>query len=124
MDGDGNDVAAGVSGEILLRGGSVMLQYLDDPESTAATLSSDGWLRTGDLATIDDRGNIKIVGRAKDMYIVGGFNVYPAEVEDLLLRHPGYPGRRGDRHPGPAARRSRHGIRRPAFGRDGNATRA
>jgi acyl-CoA synthetase (AMP-forming)/AMP-acid ligase II len=72
----------------LLRGGSVMLQYLDDPESTAATLSPDGWLRTGDLATMDQQGNIKIVGRAKDMYIVGGFNVYPAEVEDLLRGHP------------------------------------
>ena len=88
VDGDGNDVATGVSGEILLRGGSVMLQYLDDPESTAATLSPDGWLHTGDLATMDEQGNIKIVGRAKDMYIVGGFNVYPAEVEDLLRGHP------------------------------------
>jgi acyl-CoA synthetase (AMP-forming)/AMP-acid ligase II len=88
VDGDGNDVSTGVSGEILLRGGSVMLHYLDDPEATAATLSPDGWLRTGDLATIDERGNIKIVGRAKDMYIVGGFNVYPAEVEDLLRGHP------------------------------------
>ena len=88
VDGDGNDVATGVSGEILLRGGSVMLEYLDDPESTAATLSPDGWLRTGDLATMDEQGNIKIVGRAKDMYIVGGFNVYPAEVEDLLRGHP------------------------------------
>jgi acyl-CoA synthetase (AMP-forming)/AMP-acid ligase II len=88
VDGDGNDVATGVSGEILLRGGSVMLHYLDDPESTAATLSPEGWLRTGDLATMDEQGNIKIVGRAKDMYIVGGFNVYPAEVEDLLRGHP------------------------------------
>jgi acyl-CoA synthetase (AMP-forming)/AMP-acid ligase II len=88
VDGDGNDVATGVSGEILLRGGSVMLHYLDDPDATAATLSPDGWLRTGDLATMDDKGNIKIVGRAKDMYIVGGFNVYPAEVEDLLRGHP------------------------------------
>src|SRR5690606_38270354 len=78
----------GERGEILLRGPSVMAGYLDDPEATAAALSPDGWLRTGDLVVVDDRGCLRIVGRAKDMFIVGGFNAYPAEIEDHLLRHP------------------------------------
>ena len=65
-----------------------MAGYLDDPDATAQALSPDGWLRTGDLGVLDDRGNLRIVGRSKDMFIVGGFNVYPAEVENALLRHP------------------------------------
>jgi acyl-CoA synthetase (AMP-forming)/AMP-acid ligase II len=88
--GEGDeDVPAGEPGEILLRGGSVMVCYLDDPEATAHTLSSDGWLRTGDIGVLDDAGCLRIVGRAKDMFIVGGFNAYPAEIENALLRHPG-----------------------------------
>jgi acyl-CoA synthetase (AMP-forming)/AMP-acid ligase II len=75
-------------GEILLRGGTVMSHYLDDPEATAQVLSDDGWLRTGDLGTLDDAGNLCIIGRSKDMFIVGGFNAYPAEIENALLRHP------------------------------------
>ena len=82
------DVAEGEPGEILLRGGSVMVGYLDDPEATASTLSEDGWLRTGDVGLVDDAGCLRIVGRAKDMFIVGGFNAYPAEIENALLRHP------------------------------------
>jgi acyl-CoA synthetase (AMP-forming)/AMP-acid ligase II len=65
-----------------------MLGYLDDPEATAATLSDDGWLRTGDLGVLDEQGNLRIIGRSKDMFIVGGFNAYPAEIENALLRHP------------------------------------
>jgi len=65
-----------------------MLRYLDDPDATAAALSPDGWLQTGDLGAFDDAGRLRIVGRVKDMFIVGGFNVYPAEVENALLRHP------------------------------------
>lgn len=84
----GDAVPAGEPGEIVLRGGSIMSHYLDDPEATAATLSPDGWLRTGDLGVVDEHGNLRIVGRAKDMFIVGGFNAYPAEIENLLLRHP------------------------------------
>ena len=80
--------ATGETGEILLRGPSVMAGYLDDPAATAEALSADGWLRTGDLGTVDDRGYLRIVGRAKDMFIVGGFNAYPAEIENHLLRHP------------------------------------
>ncbi len=74
--------------EILLRGPTVMAGYLDDPEATALALSPDGWLRTGDLGVVDDRGCLQIVGRVKDMFIVGGFNAYPAEIENALLRHP------------------------------------
>ena len=87
-DGDGVDVERGTAGEILLRGGTVMSHYLDDPEATAQVLSEDGWLRTGDLGTLDDAGNLRIIGRSKDMFIVGGFNAYPAEIENALLRHP------------------------------------
>jgi acyl-CoA synthetase (AMP-forming)/AMP-acid ligase II len=88
VDGDGAEVPRGEPGEILLHGGSIMSHYLDDAEATAATLSSDGWLRTGDIGVIDERNNLRIVGRSKDMFIVGGFNAYPAEIEDALLRHP------------------------------------
>jgi HIP---CoA ligase len=82
------DLSPGETGEILLRGPSVMAGYLDDPAATAATLSPDGWLRTGDLGVVDERGCLRIVGRSKDMFIVGGFNAYPAEIENHLLRHP------------------------------------
>ena len=87
VDGD-RDLPAGETGEILLRGPSVMAGYLDDPAATAATLSADGWLRTGDLGVVDERGCLRIAGRSKDMFIVGGFNAYPAEIENHLLRHP------------------------------------
>ncbi|MBL8776879.1 MAG: AMP-binding protein [Acidimicrobiales bacterium] len=88
--GEGDrEMPAGEPGEIVLRGPTVMLGYLDDPDATAATLSADGWLRTGDLGVVDERGNLRIVGRSKDMFIVGGFNAYPAEIENLLLAHPG-----------------------------------
>jgi acyl-CoA synthetase (AMP-forming)/AMP-acid ligase II len=87
--GEGDrDVPAGEAGEVLLRGGSVMAGYLDDPEATANVLSPEGWLRTGDLGVIDEAGRLRIVGRVKDMFIVGGFNAYPAEIENALLRHP------------------------------------
>ncbi|MDQ0380377.1 FadD3 family acyl-CoA ligase [Amycolatopsis thermophila] len=76
-------------GEILLRGPNVMLGYLDDPESTAKAIDSDGWLHTGDVGVLDDAGNLTITGRLKDMYICGGFNVYPAEVEHALTELPG-----------------------------------
>jgi acyl-CoA synthetase (AMP-forming)/AMP-acid ligase II len=87
-DGGGHDVPLGETGEILLRAPTVMVGYLDDPEATAEALSPDGWLRTGDLGTLDERGYLHIVGRSKDMFIVGGFNAYPAETENILLRHP------------------------------------
>ncbi len=87
--GKDGDVGAGGAGEVVLRGGSIMTGYLDDPEATEAALSPDGWLRTGDLGMIDGAGCLQIVGRIKDMFIVGGFNAYPAEIENFLLHHPG-----------------------------------
>jgi acyl-CoA synthetase (AMP-forming)/AMP-acid ligase II len=84
---DGADVVSGVAGEVVLRGGSIMAGYLDDPAETAKVLSVDGWLRTGDLGEVDEAGRLRIVGRVKDMFIVGGFNAYPAEIENALLRH-------------------------------------
>ena len=86
-DADGHEVERGATGELLVRGYSVMQGYLDDPDATAAAIDDRGFLHTGDLATMDDRGYVRIVGRSKDMLIVGGFNVYPAEVENLLLGH-------------------------------------
>jgi HIP---CoA ligase len=83
------ELRLGPDGEVLLRGPNVMLGYLDDPESTAETIDSDGWLHTGDIGTIDERGYQKITDRLKDMYISGGFNVYPAEVEQALARLDG-----------------------------------
>jgi HIP---CoA ligase len=89
IDRGGPGVAEGEPGEVLLRGASVMSHYLDDPAATATALSPDGWLRTGDLGVVDDAGRLRIVGRSKDMIIVGGFNAYPAEIENALVRHPG-----------------------------------
>ena len=77
------------SGEVLLRGPNVMLGYLDDPEATAAAIDADGWLHTGDIGTLDPAGNLTITDRLKDMYICGGFNVYPAEIEQVLARLDG-----------------------------------
>ncbi|MGH2686721.1 MAG: class I adenylate-forming enzyme family protein [Actinomycetota bacterium] len=77
------------AGEVLLRSPTVMSGYWRDPEATAATLVDGGWLRTGDMGEIDERGNLRLVGRKKEMYIRGGYNVYPAEVEGVLLDHPG-----------------------------------
>ena len=77
------------TGEVLLRGPNVMLGYLDDPEATAAAIDADGWLHTGDIGVVDQAGNLRITDRLKDMYICGGFNVYPAEVEQVLARMDG-----------------------------------
>jgi acyl-CoA synthetase (AMP-forming)/AMP-acid ligase II len=81
--------AGSETGEVLLRGPNVMLGYLDDPEATAAAIDADGWLHTGDIGAVDERGNLRITDRLKDMYICGGFNVYPAEVEQVLARMDG-----------------------------------
>jgi acyl-CoA synthetase (AMP-forming)/AMP-acid ligase II len=76
-------------GEVLLRGPNVMLGYLDDPDATAAAIDPDGWLHTGDVGRLDAKGNLSITDRLKDMYICGGFNVYPAEIEQVLARLDG-----------------------------------
>jgi HIP---CoA ligase len=83
------DAADGEAGELLLRGDHVMLGYLDDKEATAEAIDPDGWLHTGDVGTLDAQGNLTITDRLKDMYISGGFNVYPAEVEQALARLDG-----------------------------------
>jgi acyl-CoA synthetase (AMP-forming)/AMP-acid ligase II len=83
------DAADSGAGEVLLRGPNVMLGYLDDPQATAAAIDAEGWLHTGDIGTVDDAGNLRITDRLKDMYICGGFNVYPAEVEQALARLEG-----------------------------------
>jgi acyl-CoA synthetase (AMP-forming)/AMP-acid ligase II len=77
------------TGELLVRGEFVMLGYLDDPEATAEAIDEDGWLHTGDVGVLDEAGNLRITDRLKDMYISGGFNVYPAEVEQQLMRLDG-----------------------------------
>lgn len=77
------------SGEVLLRGPNVMLGYLDDEAATAAAIDADGWLHTGDIGKLDAAGNLTITDRLKDMYICGGFNVYPAEIEQVLARLDG-----------------------------------
>lgn len=85
---DGDERPLGETGEVLVRGYSVLRGYLDDAEATARAIDADGWLHTGDLGTLDESANLRIVGRKKDMFIVGGFNAYPAEIENLLLGHP------------------------------------
>jgi long-chain acyl-CoA synthetase len=89
IDPSGEDALVGDPGEIWVRGPNVFPGYWEDPEATAAALTPDGWLRTGDVAVVDDDGFLSIVDRAKDVIIVSGFNVFPAEVEDVLLNHPG-----------------------------------
>ncbi len=88
VDEEGNEVAKGESGELLVRGPQVMKGYWQRPEATAEVLSEDGWLNTGDMAVLCDDGYIKIVDRKKDMIIVSGFNVYPNEIEDEVCKHP------------------------------------
>jgi len=72
-----------------VRGYNVMRGYFDDPEETAAAIDADGWLHTGDIGEMDERGYLWITDRLKDMFITGGFNAYPAEIENLLLGHEG-----------------------------------
>src|SRR3954447_9489601 len=84
----GDIVPIGTEGELCARGYQTMMGYLDDPQATAATLHADGWLHTGDLGSMDERGYVRITGRLKDMIIRGGENVSPKEVEDVLFSHP------------------------------------
>ena len=82
-------MATGEPGEVVVRGYNVMAGYFEDPEATAQTIDADGWLHTGDIGVLDARGNLRITDRLKDMYVVGGFNAYPAEIEQMLATHPG-----------------------------------
>ena len=88
VDPTGDDVLIGDEGEVWVKGPNVFHGYWNDAEATAAALTPDGWLRTGDLAVVNDDGYLFLVDRAKDLIIVSGFNVYPAEVEDILMEHP------------------------------------
>lgn len=85
---EGVEVRVADDGEVLVRGYGVMQGYLDDPVATAEAIDADGWLHTGDLGNFDGAGRLRIVGRKKDMFIVGGFNAYPAEIEGFMLEHP------------------------------------
>ena len=89
IDRLGVDALVGDPGEVWVKGPNVFAGYWDDPEATRAALTEDGWLRTGDLAVVDDDGFLWLVDRAKDLIIVSGFNVVPAEVEAVLMGHPG-----------------------------------
>jgi acyl-CoA synthetase (AMP-forming)/AMP-acid ligase II len=88
VDDAGDDVPTGEPGEIVVRGYNVMQGYFEDPDATAAAIDAGGWLHTGDVGVMDDGGNVDITDRKKDMFIVGGFNAYPAEIEGELLTHP------------------------------------
>ena len=88
VDDRGAEVPVGESGEVVVRGYNVMEGYFEEPEQTAEAIDADGWLHTGDVGVMDERGYLRITDRTKDMFIVGGFNAYPAEIEQLLLAHP------------------------------------
>ncbi len=88
VDEQGQPVAAGEAGEVLLRGYHIMQGYFEDEKATAETIDADGWLHTGDVGVLDERGYLRITDRLKDMFIVGGFNCYPAEIERILSKHP------------------------------------
>jgi len=88
VDDVGVEVERGAPGEIVVRGYNVMQGYFEDPDETAAAIDAGGWLHTGDIGVMDDRGYLRITDRKKDMFIVGGFNAYPAEIENTLLGHP------------------------------------
>jgi HIP---CoA ligase len=85
VDDSGNEMPRGEPGEVVTRGYHVMQGYFEEPEETAAVIDADGWLHTGDIGVMDERGYLRITDRKKDMFIVGGFNAYPAEIENLLL---------------------------------------
>jgi long-chain acyl-CoA synthetase len=89
VDSDGEDSLVGDDGEIWVRGPNVFSGYWGNDDATRAALTPQGWLRTGDVAVVDDEGWLYIVDRAKDVIIVSGFNVFPAEVEDVLTGYPG-----------------------------------
>ena len=88
VDDNGAEIESGQPGEITVKGYNIMVGYLDDPDQTSETITENGWLLTGDIGVMDKHGNIAITDRKKDMYINGGFNVYPAEVESIMLQHP------------------------------------
>ncbi|HKH70025.1 MAG TPA: hypothetical protein VKA59_01680 [Vicinamibacterales bacterium] len=97
----GEIVPRGIAGELCTRGYSVMLGYRNDPQGTAASIDSDAWMHSGDLAVMRDDGYVNISGRIKDMIIRGGENIYLREIEEFLYSHPKIRRRAGDRGAGP-----------------------
>jgi long-chain acyl-CoA synthetase len=89
QDDNGNELPIGDIGELCVRGPQVMKGYWNRPEETAKVLTDSGWLHTGDIARMDEKGYVFIVDRKKDMILVSGFNVYPNEIEDVVATHPG-----------------------------------
>jgi acyl-CoA synthetase (AMP-forming)/AMP-acid ligase II len=106
----GAELDAGAEGEVCVRGHLVMQGYYENPEATAEVIDADGWFHTGDLGVLDEDGYLAITGRKSDMFIVGGSNAYPAEIERALSEHPALRRRR----PRPAPRRGRLRVRRAA----------
>jgi acyl-CoA synthetase (AMP-forming)/AMP-acid ligase II len=88
VDAKGEEMPRGRPGEVVVRGYNLMKGYIDDPQATAEAIDADGWLHTGDVAVMNDRGYIRITDRMKEMFIVGGFNAYPAEIENMINEHP------------------------------------
>ena len=88
VDDEQNELTPGEAGEVVIRGYNVMLGYFESPEQTAETIDADGWLHTGDIGVMNADGYLQITDRKKDMFIVGGFNAYPAEIENALSNHP------------------------------------
>lgn len=86
---DGDEVPRGEAGEIVVRGFNIMAGYFEDTAATSETIDPDGWLHTGDIGIMDSAGNLRITDRLKDMFITGGFNCYPAEIENIIASHPG-----------------------------------
>ena len=89
VDKDRKPVPNGTPGEIAYRGPTVIREYFKMPEATAAAIDREGWLYSGDIGVIDERGDLRLVGRSKEMYITGGYNIYPAEIEEQISRYPG-----------------------------------
>jgi acyl-CoA synthetase (AMP-forming)/AMP-acid ligase II len=88
VDENGKEVPFGEAGEVVVRGYNIMKGFLNNPEATAEAIDADGWLHTGDIGVMDERRYLRITDRLKDMFIVGGFNAYPAEIENMMLEHP------------------------------------
>ncbi len=89
VDSEGRRLPPGEPGEVLVRGYNLMQGYFNDPQASRETIDSNGWLHTGDIGALDEQGYLRITDRLKDMFITGGFNVYPAEIEQCLLKYPG-----------------------------------
>ncbi len=113
LDDDDRPVTRGDVGAVCLRSPAMMSGYWRDPEATAAAFTPDGHVRTGDLGWVDEQGRLRLVGRSKEMYVRGGYNVYPVEVEAVLSQHPAVAVRRGRAALRPGDGRDRRGRRRP-----------